>query len=229
MNTRDSRRTSTEGEHVFRGRVDEGAAFMAARSHGPSFRIFHISRATEACPTYAGLPRPTRFGRGIFGTHLAEFRKSGTSGFSSVKKRAGFQAVSLRKVMAQVLPLCITSSNVFRAALLSLVLTLALGQNVALLCGTWCHSGAGMVGACEHQTQATTPSVVANDDCAVNANPVVFVREDGRRSASAPDVARAVAVAGFAFTPPAAGTLSGYEPNGRLLLELRPLVLALRI
>ena len=131
--------------------------------------------------------------------------------------------------LAYVLPCSLASSNVFRAALLSIVLTLAAGQNAALLCGTWCHSGAGMAGACEHQTQAATPGVGAHDDCAVNGNPVVFVREDGRQSASAPDVAGAVAVARFAFTPPAAGTLSAYEPNGRLLLELRPLVLALRI
>jgi hypothetical protein len=89
-----------------------------------------------------------------------------------------------------------------------------------------------MAGACEHQTQAATPGVGgvgANDDCVVTGNLVVFVREDGRRSASAPDVAGAVTVARFAFTPPAAGTLSDYEPNSRLLLELRPLVLALRI
>ena len=86
-----------------------------------------------------------------------------------------------------------------------------------------------MAGACEHQTQATTPGVFANDDCAVNGNPVVFVREDGRRSTAAPDVDGAVVVARFAFTPPAAGAPSAYEPNGRLLLELRPLVLALRI
>jgi hypothetical protein len=128
--------------------------------------------------------------------------------------------------------LFVPSSDVFRAALLSIVLTLAAGQDAALLCSVWCHSGGGMAGACEHQTQPATPGVAgvgANDDCAVTGNLVVFVREDGRRSASAPDVAGAIAVARFAFTPPAAGTLSVYEPNSRLLLELRPLVLALRI
>jgi hypothetical protein len=118
---------------------------------------------------------------------------------------------------------------VFRAALLSIVLTLAAGQNVALLCSVWCHSGGGMTGACEHQTKATTAGIVANDDCAINGNQVVFVREDGRRNASAPDVAGAVAVARFAFTPPAAGILSVYDPDSRLLLALRPLVFALRI
>lgn len=117
----------------------------------------------------------------------------------------------------------------FRAAVLSIVLTLAAGQNVTLLCDLWCHSGEGMAGACEHQAQAAATGIVTNEVCAVNANPVVFVREDGRRSAPGPDVIGAVAVARSAFTPPAAGFPSAYEPNSRLLLELRPLVLALRI
>jgi hypothetical protein len=117
----------------------------------------------------------------------------------------------------------------FRAALLSLVLTLAAGPNVALLCGVWCHPSERMAGACEHQTQAARPGIDANDDCAINSNPVVIAREDGRLGASAPDVAGVVVVARFAFTPPAAGVLSAYEPNGRLLLQLRPLILARRI
>ena len=118
----------------------------------------------------------------------------------------------------------------FRVALLSIVLTLAAGPSAALLCGTWCHSAARMAGACEHHTQAVTPGVSASDECAVNGNPAVFVREDARRSTSAPDVTGVIAAARFAFTSPVAGgTLSGYELNSRLLLELRPLVLALRI
>jgi hypothetical protein len=116
----------------------------------------------------------------------------------------------------------------FRAALLSLVLTLAAGPNVALLCGVWCHPSERMAGACEHQTQAARPGIDANDDCAINSNPVV-IAQDGRLGASAPDVAGVVVVARFAFTPPAAGVLSAYEPNGRLLLQLRPLILARRI
>ena len=116
----------------------------------------------------------------------------------------------------------------FRAALLSLVLTLAAGPNVALLCGVWCHPNERMAGACEHQTQAATPDIDANDDCAINSNPVVIAQENGRPGASAPDVAGVVVVARFAFTPPA-GVLSAYEPNGRLLLQLRPLMLARRI
>ena len=89
-----------------------------------------------------------------------------------------------------------------------------------------------MAGACEHQTQPATPGVGgvgANDDCAVTGNLVVFVREDARRSTSAPTDVGVALVPRFAFTPPAAGILSANEPNSRQRLELRPLVLALRI
>jgi hypothetical protein len=208
-----------EGEHVLRGRIDQGAAFKVAR----------ISCATGGVCAGAGVPQPAQLGRGIFGTRV---RKSANPPCPDGRRRGKHPfcgAVNERKNLAYVLPCNCASSNVFRAALLSIVLTLAAGQNAALLCGTWCHSAAGMAGACEHQTQSVTPRLGANDDCVVNGNPVLFVGEDGRRSASAPNVAGAVAVVRFAFTPPAAGTLSRHEPNSRLLLELRPLVLALRI
>ena len=117
----------------------------------------------------------------------------------------------------------------FRAALLSIVLTLAAGQDAALTCGVWCHSGGGSAGACEHQTETTSRGIFANDDCTVSGNAIVFVREDARRSTSAPTVQSGALVPQFAFTPPASGSLSGYEAAGRQLLESRPLVLALRI
>ena len=86
-----------------------------------------------------------------------------------------------------------------------------------------------MAGACEHQTETTSPGIFAKDDCTVSSNAIVFVREDARRSTSAPTVQSGVLVPQFAFTPPASGSLSGYEAAGRQLLESRPLVLALRI
>ena len=117
----------------------------------------------------------------------------------------------------------------FRAALLSIVLTLAAGQDAALLCGVWCYSGGGMAGACERRTETTSPGIFANDDCTVSGNAIVFVREEARRSTSAPTVHSGVLVPQFAFTPPASGRHSGYEAAGRQPLESRPLVLALRI
>ena len=131
--------------------------------------------------------------------------------------------------LARLLPLNVASINVFRAALLSIVLTLAVGQDAALLCSVWCHSGEGMAGACERQTETTSSGIIANDDCTVSGNAIVAVREDARRSVSAPTVHSGALVPQFALTPLASCRHSGYEAAGRRLLELRPLVLALRI
>ncbi len=116
----------------------------------------------------------------------------------------------------------------FRAALLSIVLTLSAGQDAILLCSIWCHSGKGITGTCEHQTETSAHGVVANEGCDIS-NPVVFVRDVARVRTSGPDVGGALLAPRFAFVPPAADNLSACEPGSRLRLELRPLVLALRI
>ena len=133
--------------------------------------------------------------------------------------------------MARVLPLCVASNNMFRVALLSVVLTLATGTNAALYCGVRCHPAEGMAGASEHQQTWTTTvlGVEANDDCTITSDTVVFVQEETRRTASAPNAEIAVVVHGLAVTPPTTGTSSTYEPGSRLPLELRPLAHALRI
>ena len=131
--------------------------------------------------------------------------------------------------MAGVLLLVVPSINVFRGALLSIVLTLAAGPDAALLCGTWCQSGGGMAGACQHQTETTSPAIIANDDCTISGSAIVFVREDARRSTSAPTVRGGALVPQSALTPPVSSRLSRYEAASRGLPELRPLILALRI
>ena len=118
----------------------------------------------------------------------------------------------------------------FRALLLSIVLTLAAGQDGALLCDVWCLAGDMTGRACEHQSPTASPQLNANDNCTVSGNANVFVREDARRSTSAPPTAQSgVSVPQFAFTPPASGSPSGHEAAARRLLDLRPIVLALRI
>ena len=117
----------------------------------------------------------------------------------------------------------------FRAVLLSIVLTLAAGQNGVLLCDVWCLAGEMTGSACEHQSPTASPQLNANDNCTVSGNANVFVREDARRSTSAPTVQSGVCVPQFAFTPPASRSPSGHEAAGRRLLDLRPIVLALRI
>jgi hypothetical protein len=142
-----------------------------------------------------------------------------------MREQAKLSGTARRVRVARVLPLVVPSINVFRTALLSIVLTLAAGPDSALLCGTWCQSGGGMAGACQHQTETTSAAVFANADCTVSGSTIVFVREDARRGTSAPPVQSGDLLPQSVLMPPA----SGYGAASRGLLELRPLILALRI
>ena len=116
----------------------------------------------------------------------------------------------------------------FRAALFSIVLTLAVGQNAGLLCKVWCPDATST--GCPHQDSTTSPSVRADDTCnEVVVGAVAFVREDGRRTAPAPDAQNALVVPRFRFVAPPTDPRPGYESGWRVLLEERPLVIALRI
>ena len=53
---------------------------------------------------------------------------------------------------------------VFRAALFSIVLTLAVGQNAGLLCKVWCYPHDATAG-CRQQEPTTSPSVSGDDYC----------------------------------------------------------------
>jgi len=117
---------------------------------------------------------------------------------------------------------------VFRAALFSIVLTLAFGQNASLLCQVWCPDTTSA--ACPHQDSATSPSVSAPDNCKSDVGgAVAFVREDARRTTGAPDAQNALAVPRFLLALTHTDLGSGSEFGRRLLLEERPLVIALRI
>jgi hypothetical protein len=118
--------------------------------------------------------------------------------------------------------------HVFRAALFSIVLTLAVGQNASLLCKVWCDDAAPA--GCPHQDSRTSPSVSADDSCSsVVVGAVAFVREDARRTAAAPRAQNALVVPRFRRAPSPNNLRSGFESGRLLLLEERPRILALRI
>jgi hypothetical protein len=119
---------------------------------------------------------------------------------------------------------------VFRAAALLIVLTLAVGQNAALLCSVRCGPHEAAITGCHHEEQATFPSVTGNDYCNhVALDGSAFVREDVRRCTSAPDAPHTVAVPVFQLTPPSADIRPGHETGQQSLLEARPLFTPLRI
>jgi hypothetical protein len=128
------------------------------------------------------------------------------------------------------LALCRVSIDVFRAAVLSIVLTLVVGPNASLLCAVWCHPEAATVAHCEHQNPSGSPSVAEKDSCPdIAAGATAFVREDVRRGVSASDGQHAVVVPPFRFVPPPNPSELGRELRQHAPLEARPLVFALRI
>jgi hypothetical protein len=115
---------------------------------------------------------------------------------------------------------------VVRAVLVSLVLSLAVGQSAAVVCKVWCHEATPA--GCPHQDRATSATVRAGDNCrTIVAEAVVLVREDGRRTAPAPNVHDALAPR-WRFVPPSNDWGPGAAPGQPLLLAARPLV-SLRI
>jgi len=120
--------------------------------------------------------------------------------------------------------------HVFRAAVVSIVLTLAAGQNAALLCSVGCHPPEAASGVREHQHQATSPGMIGNDSCVrLVAEAAAFVREDVRPGASAPNVQHGVVVPWFEFAPPPAHPTYGSSLCRETPLQASPLILVLRI
>ena len=116
----------------------------------------------------------------------------------------------------------------FRTALFSIVLTLAVGQSASLFCEAWCHDGTSA--ECPHEDPTTSPGVSSEDNCrGVDVGAVASVREDARRTAVAADAQNVLVISRFLFAPSPSDQHSGSELGRRLLLEERPLILALRI
>ena len=116
----------------------------------------------------------------------------------------------------------------FRAALFSIVLTLALGQNVSLLCDVWCHDATSA--GCPHQDPTTSLKLGADDSCTdVVVVAAAFVGEDARRTDPGPDAKNALVVPRFRFAGPPTDSGSGYEAGRLPPLDARPLLIALRI
>lgn len=115
----------------------------------------------------------------------------------------------------------------FRVALLSIVLMLAVGQTAGLSCKVWCDNAARA--GCSHQDSTTSVAVSVDGSCdCVAVGSVVFVREESRRTA-VDSYAPSVPVHQFRLATPSSRLRSGFEVRRRLPYEARPLVIALRI
>jgi len=119
---------------------------------------------------------------------------------------------------------------VFRAAVLSIVLTLAVGPNATLLCRTWCDPQAAAASVCRHEAPATSPSVAGDDSCDnMVLSAAAFLRKDVRRGVSAPDAAHAVLVPRYQLAQSTTDASRRHEPGREWPLDKRPLPTVLRI
>ena len=143
-----------------------------------------------------------------------------------------------------------------RTVALSIVLTLAVGPEAALLCKVWCHPQVAGAGACNHGLVAAganashhgepaasgtsgdvegsaAPSVVWDDACPycdrVGLIAVQFLREDGRRSVSALDSLETILVSRYQFAPSTTHSRPQHEPWREWSLEERHLPSVLRV
>ena len=118
----------------------------------------------------------------------------------------------------------------FRAVLLSIVLSLAVGQNVALLCRAWCNAHVAAASGCHHEDSPTTPTVAGDESCdnlVVVATAVL--REDVRRDVSSRNANQAIPVPRYQLAQLTIGAGPGQEPWREWSLEKGPLSTALRI
>ena len=157
----------------------------------------------------------------------AKFRKARRLATTSPRKRPDFVPPRLFQAGA-ALALMGGEYHVFRAALFSIVLTLAVGQNADLLCKVWCHDATSA--GCPDQDSTTSPSVSAHDNCRSDVGgAVAFVREDAQRTVAAPAAQNPLVVPRFRLAPSPTGLRPGFESGRQQPLEERPLVTTLRI
>jgi hypothetical protein len=119
---------------------------------------------------------------------------------------------------------------VFRAALLSIVVSLAIGQDLTLLCTTWCDTKAAVGNECHHKSSSPTPNVASDKSCDnVVAAASAALREDVRRGVSSQDANQAVPVPHYRIAQWTIEARRGEQPWQTLSLERRALSTTLRI
>jgi hypothetical protein len=124
--------------------------------------------------------------------------------------------------------LALASIDVFRAALVSIVLALTLGPNATLLCRVWCQPQERANSTCEHHP-SSAPSVTGNESCTPIEGITPFVRESGRGGSSASDGQPSVVIAPFHPSLSLSAPAPANAHSHALPQDVRPLVVALRI
>ena len=114
--------------------------------------------------------------------------------------------------------------------MLSIVLSLAVGQDLPLLCRTWCAGHAVVASESHHTNSSRMPGVAGSENCddVVVASTAVL-REDVRRDVSSRNANQAIPVPRYQLAQLTIGAGPGQEPWREWSLEKGPLSTALRI
>jgi hypothetical protein len=167
--------------------------------------------AAEFCPLIREIPQ-------IGGITVWERRK--TAGLSGLSRGGGWRRYCPEPCGHYVL----------RAAVFSIVLTLAVGPNAALLCAVWCHPEEARTSDCQHQDATASPRATGEDSCrTAPASTAAFVREDAKRASASADAQHANPTPRFLVAPPLADATRAYPPPTSLGAAAPPVLIALRI
>ena len=121
----------------------------------------------------------------------------------------------------------VNERSVFRATVLSIVLTLTAGPNVAVLCQAWCDPAQAATAGCHHDHGNPSAILTRTDACGNGVfRTAVLVKEDARGGLSSQAMRHPVIDRSPAST---GGTHPGDEPGCAWPLARRPLVTTLRI
>ena len=117
----------------------------------------------------------------------------------------------------------------FRATVLSIILTMVAGPNASVLCKAWCDPAAAAATKCHHEHGSVSATLTGTDDCgrAVPHSEVV-VKEDARRGAPSSDPQQAVMVPRHHRAISSSEAHAGNGARCTWSLAQRPLVTALR-
>jgi hypothetical protein len=118
---------------------------------------------------------------------------------------------------------------VFRAAVLSIVLTLTAGPNVGVLCKRWCDPVEAATAGCHPEQGNPSAILTGTDDCGnIVFSSAMLVKEDARGGLFS-DTRHAVVVPRYQYPASTSETHLGDEPRCARPLGKQPLVTALRI
>jgi len=117
-----------------------------------------------------------------------------------------------------------------RAAVLSIVLTLAIGPSASLLCRAVCDQPQADASDCAHKGPATSVSVVG-DNCCDHAVPTAAesLPKDVRRDVSFAQAHHATPQLAYELAPPAVDARPGDKPGREWRIDTQRLTTTLRL